>query len=89
MKTSICCMVHSDASKEEVVCELSTSHCQTKLHHDIDDQNDDYLDDNADGNEDKTKERRAKELEMEMVWESSQDLGVEADLFTGLMHGDV
>ena len=33
----------------------------------------------------KMQERRAKELEMEMVWESSQDLGDEADLFTGLM----
>ena len=41
----------------------------------------------------KIQERRAKELELEMVWESSQDLGDEADIFTGLMiihiyHGD-
>ena len=44
----------------------------------------------------KIQERRAKELELEMVWESSQDLGDQADLFTGLMiidhtricHGD-
>ena len=28
-------------------------------------------------------EKRAKEMEMEMVWESSQDLGEKADLFTG------
>ena len=31
----------------------------------------------------KMQERRAKELELEMVWESSQDIGDGADLFTG------
>ena len=31
----------------------------------------------------KIQERRAKELELEMVWESSQDIGDGADLFTG------
>ena len=31
----------------------------------------------------KIQERRAKELELEMVWESSRDIGDGADLFTG------
>ena len=31
----------------------------------------------------KMQERRAKEMELEMVWESSQDIGDGADLFTG------